>query len=153
MANTEGFSKEELEKYMAKSKVDMYAQRGLGKMVTAVDGFIEMFSALLVKAGIDVDNFELERWLDTYYQLRYAAEREADLARFVAQQVKTADELRPVVPKVRCNIGPGVEDKEEKAKELRLDMKAAVSHDTILELGAAGKMLIDTIMKRFTSVD
>ena len=101
MTKSEILNREELEKFMKKSKVDIFAQRGLGKVTTAVDGFVELFSALLYKAGIDVGGLELERWLDCYYQLRYEAEREADLAKFVAEQIKSADKLEPVVPNVK----------------------------------------------------
>lgn len=97
--DTKAQQKRKAEDFMQKSKVDIWAQRGLGKSITAVDGFVEMFSVLLCKAGIDVNSLELERWLDCYYQLRYEAEKGADLARFVAQQMETEAKLEPIVPK------------------------------------------------------
>lgn len=150
MAKIEELSAAEFEKFRRCSKVDMYAARGLGKSTTAVDGFVELFSTLLQKAGIDTDTFELERWLDCYYQLRYDAEKEADLARFVAEQIKTAHKLEPVVPRVKCTCGPAVEDKEDEAAEKpRAIVGVRFSEEDVQELGHAGKLLAELVMKRF----
>lgn len=95
--NTVGFNPEQ---FIRKSKVDAWAKHGLGKSVTAVEGYVELFSAFLYKLGVDVGACELERWLDTYYQLRYEAEREADMAKFVAEGCKVEGRLEPIVPKI-----------------------------------------------------
>lgn len=88
------------EKYKQKSKVECWAKRGLGKKTTAVEGFVEMFSSVLYREGVEVPPSELERWLDCYYQIRYEAEKEADMASFVAQGCKLDGRLEPIRPKV-----------------------------------------------------
>lgn len=88
------------EKFRQKSKDELWAKRGLGMTSTAVDGWMEMFSAFLTKLGLDIGPLELERWMDTYYQLRFTAEREADMARFMANNCKVDGVLEPVVPKI-----------------------------------------------------
>ena len=153
MTKSEILSREELEKFMKKSKVDIFAQRGLGKVTTAVDGFVELFSALLYKAGIDVGGLELERWLDCYYQLRYEAEREADLAKFVAEQIKSADKLEPVVPKLRFTTGPAIEDRDDDGEKpvTKIAIKAAGDVDCKRLTSLAAQAIADTILKRFES--
>ena len=90
----------DLEKFKRKSKDELWASRGLGMTATAVDGWMEMFSAFLTKLGCDVGPLELERWMDAYYQLRYEAEREADLAKCLASNCKVDGVLEPIVPKI-----------------------------------------------------
>ena len=127
------------EKFRQKSKDELWAKRGLGMTSTAVDGWMEMFSAFLTKLGCDIGPLELERWMDTYYQLRFTAEREADIARFMANNCKVGGVLEPVVPKInkvkvadketarlaaeaivkavfqgRCQFGPEIKDPDEK---------------------------------------
>lgn len=100
--NTEGakLPKFDLNQFKKKSKDELWAARGLGMSATAVDGWMEMFSAFLIKLGCDVGPLELERWMDTYYQLRYEAEREADTAKFLARNCEVQGWLEPVVPKI-----------------------------------------------------
>ena len=75
---------EAAEKLKRRSNVDRWAERGLGKAVTAVEGFVEMMSDMLYREGCEVPCSELERWLDAYYQLRVEAEKEAELVRLAA---------------------------------------------------------------------
>lgn len=168
--------KRKAEDFMQKSKVDIWAQRGLGKSITAVDGFVEMFSVLLCKAGIDVNSLELERWLDCYYQLRYEAEKGADLARFVAQQMETEAKLEPIVPKpskpakdigkarfegtmaglmlgailsgAGFSCGPEVKDSDEK-QDLSANIKALLSEQEYDKLSPAGKAFAEAVSKKF----
>lgn len=88
------------EKFRQKSKDELWAKRGLGMTSTAVDGWMELFSAFLTKLGCDIGPLELERWMDTYYQLRFTAEREADIAKFMARGCEIQGRLEPVVPKI-----------------------------------------------------
>lgn len=131
----------DVDKFKRKSKDQLWASRGLGMTATAVDGWMEMFSAFLTKLGCDIGPLELERWMDTYYQLRYEAEREADLAKFLASNCKVDGVLEPIVPKIDkikvadketarlaaeaivravfkggCQCGPEVKDPDEREK-------------------------------------
>lgn len=141
--NTEGVKLPEFDakKFKQKSKDELWAQRGLGMTATAVDGWMEMFSAFLTKLGCDIGPLELERWMDTYYQLRFTAEREADMASFMAHNCEIQGRLEPVVPKIDkvkvpnkadaelvgkaiisaiykgCRCGPEVRDKDEKEEK------------------------------------
>ena len=90
-------SKRSADEFLRKSSVEAWAAKGIGKPQTAVDGFVEMFSALLYKEGCEVPTTELERWLDAYYQLRVAAEKQYDAAKFMAEH---SGDFEPVVPKV-----------------------------------------------------
>lgn len=93
------------EKFKQKSKVECWAKRGLGKKTTAVEGFVEMLSAVLCREGVEVPPTELERWLDCYYQLRYEAEKEADMAKFVAEGCKVDGRLEPIRPRTKAAKG------------------------------------------------
>lgn len=130
----------DLDKFKRKSKDELWASRGLGMTATAVDGWMEMFSAFLTKLGCEIGPLELERWMDTYYQLRYEAEREADMAKSMVRQSK----LEPIVPKIDkvkvpnkadaelvgkaivnaifkggCHCGPEIRDSDEKEDKPR----------------------------------
>lgn len=89
--------KRSVDEFLIKSSVEAWAAKGIGKPQTAVDGFVEMFSALLYKEDCEVPTTELERWLDAYYQLRVAAEKQYDAAKFMAEH---SGDFEPVVPKV-----------------------------------------------------
>ena len=153
MADTKTLGILDCEKFKRHSKIEGYAKRGLGKAITAVDGFVELLTTTLNKAGIDADNFEVERWLDCYYQLRYEAEREADLARFVAEQMKNADKLEPIVPKLKCNIGPSVEDREEETEQVKVTAKGCISELDFEALSAAAKELAKVVKVSFMKVE
>ena len=130
------------EKFKQKSKDELWAKRGLGMTSTAVDGWMELFSAFLTKLGCDIGPLELERWMDTYYQLRFTAEREAEIAKFMASGCEIQGRLEPVVPKIDkvkvadketarlaaeaivravfkagCQCGPEVKDRDEKEEK------------------------------------
>lgn len=130
------------EKFKQKSKDELWAKRGLGMTSTAVDGWMELFSAFLTKLGCDIGPLELERWMDTYYQLRFTAEREADIAKFMASGCEIQGRLEPIVPKIDkvkvshkadaevvakaiinaifkggCQCGPEVKDQDEKEEK------------------------------------
>ena len=132
----------DVKQFKQKSKDELWAQRGLGMSATAVDGWIEMFSAFLTKLGCDIGPLELERWMDTYYQLRYEAEREAEIAKFMASGCEIQGRLEPVVPKIDkvkvadketarlaaeaivravfkagCRCGPEIKDPDEKEEK------------------------------------
>lgn len=134
----------DIEKFKRKSKDQLWASRGLGMTATAVDGWMEMFSAFLTQLGLDIGPLELERWMDTYYQLRYEAEREAELAKFFASNCKIDGALEPIEPKIDkvkvankgdaevvakaiinaifkggCHCGPEIKDQDEKEAKPR----------------------------------
>ena len=106
-----------------------------------------------MKPSINTDSMEVERWLDCYYQLRYEAEREEDVAKFVEQQIKNADKLEPIVPKLKCNIGPSVEDREEETEQVKVTVKGCISDLDFEALSAAAKELAKVVKVSFMKVE
>lgn len=92
--------KKKPEDFMQRSSVDAWAAKGIGSAQTAVEGFLEMFSALPYREGSEVPAPELARWLDAYYQLRVNAEKQAEIGKFCAEQGVT---LEPIAPKVNIS--------------------------------------------------
>lgn len=162
--------KKKPEDFMQRSSVEAWAAKGIGTAQTAVEGFLEMFSALLYREDSAVPTTELAKWLDAYYQLRVNAEKQAEIGKFCAEQSVT---LEPVVPETvikfrgkpvedpwtamvcgvmlgaafgnkRCTCGKGVEDPDEKeAAETKDEGKDEFYKLTPFGMGIAKKMVED----------
>ena len=165
--------KKKPEDFMQRSSVEAWAAKGIGTAQTAVEGFLEMFSAVLYKEDCEVPVPELARWLDAYYQLRVNAEKQAEIGKFCAEQSVT---LEPVVPETvikfrgkpvedpwtamvcgvmlgaafgnkRCTCGKGVEDPDEKeAAETKDEGK-----DEFYKLSPMGEFMAKVIAGKFKS--